>query len=81
MIRLIKFQRQEQDKGTYADDVDEALLKEEDGVITPLYVLSAYLFNPYCILSCVAKTTTVLSNLFLSIVFYTMLEGILFSKF
>ncbi|XP_065204794.1 phosphatidylinositol glycan anchor biosynthesis class U protein [Planococcus citri] len=69
------FQRQKQDKDTYADDVDEALLKDEDSVVTPLYVLSAYLFNPYCVLNCIAKTTTVLSNLFLSFVFYSMLKG------
>lgn len=72
---LFQFQRQKQDKVTYADDVDEALLKDEDSIVTPLYVLSAYLFNPYCILNCVAKTTTVLSNLFLSFVFYSMLKG------
>ncbi|XKL59547.1 hypothetical protein PGB90_000563 [Kerria lacca] len=69
------FQQQEKDKITYAEDVDEALLKKDDVSLAPLYVLSAYLFNPYCILNCIGKTTTVLSNLFLSLFFYTMLKG------
>ncbi len=70
-----QFLRQEKDKTAYAEDVDDALLENEDVDLAPLYVLSAYLFNPYCILNCIGKTTTVLSNLFLSIVFYTMLKG------
>lgn len=69
------FLKQECEKHEYAEDVDEALLREEDLFVAPLYVLSAYLFNPYCVLNCIAKTTTVLSNFFLSIVFYTMLTG------
>lgn len=71
----MQFFRQQKDKLTYADDVEDALLKEDDVSLAPLYVLSAYLFNPYCVLNCTGKTTTVLSNLFLSIVFYTMLKG------
>lgn len=71
----IQFIRQQKDKITYANDVEDALLTEEDVSLAPLYSLSAYLFNPYCVLNCIGRTTTVFSNLFLSIVFYTMLKG------
>lgn len=42
-------------------------MKECDLTEIPFYCALAYLFNPYSILNCVGKTTTVFSNLLLSL--------------
>lgn len=69
------FQKQEREKSKYVTDTKNSLLKEEDILIAPVYVFSAYLFNPYIILNCAAKTTTVFSNLLLSLVLLSMIKG------
>lgn len=67
--------RQNQEKSTYAKDVQKLLLSEEELSMAPLYVVSAYLFNPYTVVSCIAQTTTVFANFFLAVYFYSLLHG------
>lgn len=74
---MFQFQKQEREKSKYVTDTKNSLLKEEDILIAPVYVFSAYLFNPYIILNCAAKTTTVFSNLLLSLVLLSMIKGVL----
>lgn len=67
--------RQNQDGKKYAKGTASLLLSEDDQKAAPAYVMSAYLFNPYIILNCVGKTTTVFSNFCLASVFLLMITG------
>ncbi|XP_044740730.1 phosphatidylinositol glycan anchor biosynthesis class U protein [Chrysoperla carnea] len=58
------------DKAKYCKKSLPFLLKDDDFQSVPVFVLTAFLFNPFIILNCVAMTTTVLTNLFLGIIFY-----------
>lgn len=69
------FSRQTREKDKYAKDMKALLLKESDLVLPPVYVASAYLFNPYIIFSCVGQTTTVFANLCLAFTFLLMIKG------
>lgn len=73
---MFQIERQELEKTTYAKDVQKLLLSQEELNMAPLYVVSAYLFNPYTVVSCVAQTTTVFANFFLAVYFYSLLNGI-----
>lgn len=73
MIELEKTQKIA--KKTYAQGVDNLLLHKNDYEMCPKYVLAAYLFNPYTILSCVGFTTTTFGNLCYALLFYTMVKG------
>lgn len=53
-----------------AKDTDELQIQMSDLIDVPIFVLIAYLFNPYTIFNCVAQTTTVWSNVFLAGFFY-----------
>ncbi|KAJ8883423.1 hypothetical protein PR048_015266 [Dryococelus australis] len=59
----------------YADDCKALLLKDERLELAPVYVASAYLFNPYNMLSCTGHTTTVFANLCLASTFLFMIKG------
>uniref|UniRef100_A0A224XGS1 Putative major facilitator superfamily permease n=1 Tax=Panstrongylus lignarius TaxID=156445 RepID=A0A224XGS1_9HEMI len=67
--------KQNEEKASYAEGVSELLLSENDFNLTPTYVLSAYLFNPYNIVNCVGYTTTTFGNLCLSCLFLSMIKG------
>jgi phosphatidylinositol glycan class U len=69
------FSRQTREKDKYAKDTEALLLKQSDLVLPPVYVASAYLFNPYIIFSCVGQTTTVFANLCLAFTFLLMIKG------
>ena len=56
--------------------MEALLLKQSDLVLPPVYVASAYLFNPYIIFSCVGQTTTVFANLCLAFTFLLMIKGL-----
>jgi phosphatidylinositol glycan class U len=64
------------DKEKYAKDAEALLLKQSDLVLPPVYVASAYLFNPYIIFSCVGQTTTVFANLCLAFTLLLMIKGL-----
>uniref|UniRef100_A0A146L6N0 Phosphatidylinositol glycan anchor biosynthesis class U protein n=1 Tax=Lygus hesperus TaxID=30085 RepID=A0A146L6N0_LYGHE len=66
---------QNRDKKTYAKGVENLLLHQRDYEMCPKYVLAAYLFNPYTILSCVGFTTTTFGNLCYSLLFFSMVKG------
>ncbi|BES97984.1 unnamed protein product [Nesidiocoris tenuis] len=66
---------QKREKKKYAADVDNLLLHRNDVDTSPKYVLAAYLFNPYTILSCVGFTTTTFANLLSAALFLTMCRG------
>lgn len=68
--------RQEQEKKEYNPDVKELLLTEKDIQRTPLYVVAAYLFNPYILFNTVAQTTTVFNNFCLAASFLFMAKGL-----
>ncbi|XP_075216449.1 phosphatidylinositol glycan anchor biosynthesis class U [Lycorma delicatula] len=67
--------RQEKEKDNYAKVSPQLLVSPDDVQMGPVFVASAYLFNPYIVLSCAAQTTTVFANLFLAMTFYSMLKG------
>ncbi|XP_049832992.1 phosphatidylinositol glycan anchor biosynthesis class U protein isoform X1 [Schistocerca gregaria] len=67
--------KQNEKKDTYAAGTKNLLLKAYDFHMVPFYVLSAYLFNPYIILNCVGRTTTVFSNLLLAYALASMCTG------
>ncbi|XP_021925495.1 phosphatidylinositol glycan anchor biosynthesis class U protein isoform X2 [Zootermopsis nevadensis] len=69
------FSRQMREKEKYAKDAETLLLKQSDLVLPPVYVASAYLFNPYIIFSCISQTTTVFANLCLAFTFLLMIKG------
>ncbi|EDW64591.1 phosphatidylinositol glycan anchor biosynthesis class U protein [Drosophila virilis] len=73
-----KLQQQRQERKDYAKDTEELQYSANDKYIIPELVLVAYLFNPLTILSCVALTSTVLSNLLLAMFLYTMIRRQLF---
>lgn len=68
-------ENQERDSGQYAKDSLSLLLEESDFKTAPVYVLTVYLFNPYSILNCVAMTTTVFNNMFVSLALQSMING------
>lgn len=69
------FSRQTREKDKYAKNTETLLLKQSDLALPPVYVASAYLFNPYIIFSCVGQTTTVFANLCLALTFLLMIKG------
>lgn len=71
-----QFSRQMREKEKYAKDAEALLLKQSDLVLPPVYVASAYLFNPYIIFSCVGQTTTVFANLCLAFTLLFMIKGL-----
>lgn len=73
MKHLIR--RQEEDKAEFSDEVKDLLLSQKDVERQPLYVVAAYLFNPYILFNTVAQTTTVFSNLCLAASFLFMAKG------
>lgn len=73
---LFQFSKQMRKKEKYAKGTEALLLKESDLVLPPVYVASAYLFNPYIIFSCVGQTTTVFANLCLAFTFLLMIKGL-----
>ncbi|XP_050521926.1 phosphatidylinositol glycan anchor biosynthesis class U protein [Daktulosphaira vitifoliae] len=61
-------------KHTYMKQFSSLLIPDYFAEINPVYVCSVYLLNPYTVLSCVSKTTTVFNNLFLAIFLYAMVK-------
>lgn len=55
-----------------AKGTEQLQIQSDDLLNVPVYVVIAYLFNPYTIFNCVGQTTTVWSNLFLAGYFYFM---------
>lgn len=68
-------QKQNSDKSNYAKGTSQLLLKDNDVKLSPVYVATAYLFNPYIILNCVGQTTTVFTNMCLAATFFMMIKG------
>ncbi|GLH06978.1 Uncharacterized protein GBIM_12552 [Gryllus bimaculatus] len=68
-------EKQTLEKSSYAKDTQGLLLRNEDLNLSPIYVASAYLFNPYIILNCVGQTTTVFTNLCLAATYLMMVKG------
>lgn len=66
--------KQEKEKTSYAPGTERLLLSEYDQCYAPIYVLSAYLFSPYTVLSSVGFSTTTFGNLCLATVFYSMIK-------
>lgn len=76
------YAEQEKNKQNYAKDAESLLLKAQDFVLPPYYVLAAYLYNPFTIFNCVGQTTTVFGNFFLSLFFYGLVgDHLLLSAF
>ncbi|KAJ9597871.1 hypothetical protein L9F63_011272 [Diploptera punctata] len=69
------YSRQTKEKSKYAKDAGSLLLKKPDLALPPVYVASAYLFNPYIIFSCVGQTTTVFANFCLALTYLSMIKG------
>ncbi|KAK3927347.1 Phosphatidylinositol glycan anchor biosynthesis class U protein [Frankliniella fusca] len=77
MKHLMK--RQNEEKHEFSDEVKELLLTDKDVRRQPLYVVAAYLFNPYILFNTVAQTTTVFSNFCLALSFFSMVKGYRFA--
>ncbi|XP_050441765.1 phosphatidylinositol glycan anchor biosynthesis class U protein [Adelges cooleyi] len=61
-------------KDVHIKQSTELLIPIHFAVVNPVYVCSVYLLNPYTVLNCVAKTTTVFNNLFLAICLFAMVK-------
>ncbi|XP_014255286.1 phosphatidylinositol glycan anchor biosynthesis class U protein [Cimex lectularius] len=66
--------KQEMEMKTYAEGTEDLLLSDKDFKMSPVYVLAAYLFNPYSVLNCVGFTTTTFGNFCLALTFYCMIK-------
>ncbi|XP_070495128.1 phosphatidylinositol glycan anchor biosynthesis class U protein [Chironomus tepperi] len=66
------YNKQKLEKSSYAEGTEEIQFNESDTNDVPFYCALAYLFNPYSILNCVGTTTTVWSNVILSIMVYAL---------
>ncbi|XP_076064273.1 phosphatidylinositol glycan anchor biosynthesis class U [Oratosquilla oratoria] len=67
--------RQKNEVNSYSTDAEKLLLKSSFLNSSIIYVVAAYLFSPYTIASCVAKTTTVFSNFIIAAALASMLKG------
>ncbi|XP_064641618.1 phosphatidylinositol glycan anchor biosynthesis class U protein-like [Lineus longissimus] len=67
--------RQDREAKTYASDVKPLLLKSSDLFWTKTKIVALYLFNPYTIAVCLAKSTSVFNNLAIALVFLFTLKG------
>lgn len=68
MLNVAKSQAKEYDK--YHKKSHQFLLTVTDFRNVPFFVLKAYLFHPFNMLNCIAQTTTVFTNLLLSIALF-----------
>lgn len=69
-----KLQQQKKDVANYAKDTEELQYQTADASNIPYLVLMAYLFNPLSIFNCAGLTSTVFSNLFLSLALYGLVD-------
>ncbi|KAF7273946.1 hypothetical protein GWI33_013364 [Rhynchophorus ferrugineus] len=69
------FQEEHKDRKKYPEDVQEYLPDKKHSRNVSLYVLMAYLFNPYSLLGCVGHSTTGIHNFFLAVFIYGMFHG------
>ena len=59
----------------YSKDASSLILKAEDADMSRLYVVMAFMFNPYSIATCVAKSTAVFNNLAICMAMLFTLKG------
>lgn len=69
-----KLQHQCKELEHYAKDTEELQYHPDDKSNIPFLVLMAYLFNPLAIFNCVGLTSTVFSNMFLSLALYGLVD-------
>lgn len=69
-----KLQQQTREIKLYAKDTEELQYQRIDESTIPFLVLMAYLFNPMAIFNCAGLTSTVFSNLFLSLALYGLVD-------
>ncbi|KAM7354719.1 phosphatidylinositol glycan anchor biosynthesis class U [Cochliomyia hominivorax] len=69
-----KLQQQQREMKLYAKDTEELQYQRIDECNIPFLVLMAYLFNPMSIFNCAGLTSTVFSNLFLSLALYGLVD-------
>ncbi|XP_077976472.1 GPI-anchor transamidase component PIGU-like [Styela clava] len=66
---------QQKNKSKFAKDSDRIMIKENRAEWIPDLICMLYMFNPFLIASCIAKSTTVFNNLFLCQLFYHTVKG------
>lgn len=69
---MFQHTKEQKNRKSYAKDVDSLLVSKDDVNFVPIYVLLAYLFNPYTLLNCIGLTTTILSNFLLATFLYCL---------
>jgi len=67
--------KEKQNKKRFSEDSYGIMLSEEQVSRVPFYVVFCYNCNPYTILSCVGRTTTVLNNFCLALTLLSMSKG------
>ncbi|CAB3363719.1 Hypothetical predicted protein [Cloeon dipterum] len=70
--------KEKENKKKYSEDSHGIILTEEQVQRVPLYVVFCFNFNPFSILSCVGKTTTVVNNFFVALTLLSMCKGWMF---
>ncbi|XP_030757638.1 uncharacterized protein LOC115883419 isoform X1 [Sitophilus oryzae] len=70
-----QFHQEHRDRTKYPKDVHEYLPSEGYYEKVPLYVLVAFLFNPYTFLGCVGYSTAGIHNFFLALFVFGMVYG------
>ncbi|XP_072013525.1 phosphatidylinositol glycan anchor biosynthesis class U protein-like [Amphiura filiformis] len=66
--------KQTSEKSHFAKDVSQLLINKSDVWDVPKLVLSVFLLNPYSIVTCVAQSTQVITNLAIAAAFYFTLK-------
>lgn len=67
---------EENKKKDYPNGAMEALLKIDEVQQGPIFVLLAYLFNPFSLLSCIGFSTTVFHSFYLSVMLFSLVYGL-----
>lgn len=62
----------ERKRNDYPKGAEEVLLNLDEVERAPFFVLLAYLFNPFTLLSCIGYATTVFHSFFLSVVLFSL---------
>lgn len=69
------YKDESKNKNDFSKDGMKYILKPNQLLKSPFYVLLAYLFNPFTLFSCVGYSTTVFHNFLLALMLFSMVYG------
>lgn len=69
------YKEQEVNKDKVGGDVIRKLLRGSEFLMVPFYVVLVYLFNPFTLLNCLGKSTTLFTNFFIALFLLYLKKG------